>query len=189
MGRRRWAQGAPQPCRNSVATLAHKRLALCRGQPPHWDPLAGHSCGQPSPPRSLKMSAVGRPCRPLTSQVFGSPPGGSFWRRSPAEMPQQMWTGFFVYPGGGSSRSSGCGAPWLAIGASLWGGPLCARRRLALCRGQPKPDCRQCPKMGASRRQVPLAAGLLDGSEGAALGRALADGHQRANRFPLGSPG
>ena len=69
------------------------------------------------------------------------------------------------------------------------GGPLCARRRLALCRGQPKPDCRQCPKMVASHRQVPLAAGLLDGSEGAALGRALADGHHRANRFPAGSPG
>ena len=57
--------------------------------------------------------------------------------------------------------------------------------RLALCRGQPPPDCRQCPKMGASRRQVPLAAGLLDGSEGAALGRALADDHQMADRcFP-----
>ena len=189
MGRRRWAQGAPQPCRNSVATLAHKRLALCRGQPPHWDPLAGHSCGQPSPPRSLKMSAVGRPCRPLTSQVFGSPPGGSFRRRSPAEMLQQIWTGFFCLPRRGLFpviwlRRSLAG-PW---GQPL-GGPLCARRRLALFRGQPKPDCRQCPKMGASRRQGPLAARLLDGSEGAALGRALADGHQRANRFPLGSPG
>ena len=47
-----------------------------------------------------------------------------------------------------------------------------AHKRLAVCRGQPPPDCRQRPKMGASRSQVPLAAGLLDGSEGAALRRA-----------------
>ena len=47
-----------------------------------------------------------------------------------------------------------------------------AHRRLTVCRGQPPPDCRQRPKMRASRSQVPLAAALLDSSEGAALGRA-----------------
>ena len=136
-------------------------------------------------------------------------------------MPRQISTGFFVYPGGGSSRSSGYGAPSLAFMASLClrafsnergrlpvssvamphrrlacagvpsppptlrallpprkkksgghGTSPVAHRRLAVCRGQPPPDCRQRPKMGASRSQVPLAAGLLDGSEGAALGRA-----------------
>ena len=47
-----------------------------------------------------------------------------------------------------------------------------AHRRLTVCRGQPPPDCRQRPKMRASHNQVPLAAALLDSSEGAALGRA-----------------
>ena len=111
--------------------------------PTHWvrdnGPLGPATFSQPLPRAQC-------PCRPLTSQVFGSPPGGSFWQPSAAELPHQIWTGFFVYPGGGSSRSSGCSAPWLAFVASLC---LLARRRLAVCRGQPSPSCWQRPKMGA----------------------------------------
>ena len=118
--------GGPRGPHNLVATLSQPwpisgwPYAVASRLP--RIPWLATSCGQPSPPRSLRLNAVGRPCRPLTSQAFGSPPGGSFRRRSPAKMPHQILTGVFVYPGGSSSRSSGCGAPWLAIRASLWGG-------------------------------------------------------------------
>ena len=51
------------------------------------------------------------PCRPLTSRVFGSPPGGRLSGAvGPRRVAAKFLTRVFVCPGGGSSRSFNCDA-------------------------------------------------------------------------------